>query len=194
MHLSLERVQGDGGNMSTPGGWLRVFGRSLTLSQAGLSGADAAQQKIRAAEEISAAAQQGDFLRAARLANTYATKMSDSASTSSSTRMPKLLLTDVSTGTNYVPIPAVNASTVDALFLLPSTLPTGTYRVTVSNGYAASALDAFVSPAQPHVSSIDIVRSQSLDFDPTVFAVSDYGCAGGVNSSGAPIDCTKAGE
>ena len=54
----------------------------------------------------------------------------------------------------------------------------------VSNGYGSSGLDSFVSPAQPHLKTVTVVAAESVEFSVRVFAVSDYGCEGGVNGTG----------
>ena len=147
-------VHGDAGNTSTAGGWLRVFGRSIALGAT--PGDDAARRVAakRAAEAIAAAAQVGDFDTVRRLAR--AGELLHGSSSGSNSDVPALpvtlLLTDTVSEVALAPISALNFSSVEAFFSLIS-VPTGTYHVSVSNGHAAGALDSFVSPAFPHVSS-----------------------------------------
>ena len=69
----------------------------------------------------------------------------------------------------------------------------------VSNGYATTGLNAFISPERPNQRTITVVSQASVRFDPTRFVVSDYnGCTGGVGSHntttppGKPINCSAA--
>lgn len=176
---------GDGGNLSSSGGWLRVLGRSLSLRPDGADGSGAV------ADEIAAAAHAGDFAEAARLASVAASRrhgLGADASPGAS-----LILQDTSSGKVLPPIAAANSSAVDATFLLPEAdVPPGTYSVHVSNGYSTTALDSFVSPETPHQSTITVVSPADLAFASKTFTVADYGCGGGVNTSGVPINCTSA--
>ena len=45
-------------------------------------------------------------------------------------------------------------------------------------------MDSFVSPAQPHLKTVTVVSAESMEFNARIFAVSDYGCKGGVNGTG----------
>ena len=194
--------QGDGGNISTTGGWLRLFGRSFVLGGQGQgpSGTQdgTAAAAAAAAVAVIAAAKRGDFSAAARLASAAAAAATTTPSgwtgKITATAPPvTLILTNTVNGKRLPPLPAVNASEVDAFFLFPPALvPPGTYRITVSNGYAASTLDSFVSPAQPHVDSITVVAAADVAFKATRFTVADYGCGGGVNTTGYPINCSRA--
>eukprot|EP01045_Picozoa_sp_COSAG04_P006955 COSAG04_NODE_352_length_16097_cov_3.125328_12_plen_290_part_00 len=159
-------IQGDSGNVSSTSGWLRVFGRNIALGAA----ADAAKERLEAqdaADAIAAAARRGDFEAAERLA----AAQTATARAALSGPHPTLTLTDAVTDAALPPIAASNASSVEALFML-SAVPPGTYHVSLSNGYASSGLDSFVSPATPHLKTLTVVSAASVEFDSKLFTVS----------------------
>jgi hypothetical protein len=183
-------IQGDAGNVSTsgPNGWLRVFGRSISLAPTNDTAARLSAQAV--AGKIEAAARRGDFETVERLATTQA-DAARSTLEAHQAMMPTLTLTNQLTDSVLPPIMATNSSSVEALFLL-NAVPPGTYKVGVSNGHANSVLDSFVSPEQPHVGTLTVVSAASVQFNPKIFAVSSYGCSGGVNGTGVPINCSTA--
>jgi hypothetical protein len=190
-------MHGDAGNVSTAGGWLRTFGRSIVL---GATNDTAARMDAKlAADAIAAAARQGDFAAVERLAAAQAAAARSTLTIQQQTKDPVLTLTNQLTDVALPPIVATNASSVDALFTL-SAVPPGTYHVSVSNGHASSTMDSFVSPAQPHVTTLTVVAAASVEFNPKIFAVSSFGCSGGVNgtgdeahyAAGFPINCSVA--
>jgi hypothetical protein len=144
-------VHGDAGNESTVGGWLRVFGRSITLGST--SGDDTARrvEAKRISGAIAAAAQVGDLDAVSRLLESSSHRTSGDGGSVPAVTL--LLLTDIASGAALAPIPAHNSSSVEAFFSLTG-VPAGTYRVRVSNGHATAGLDSFVSPASPHVTTI----------------------------------------
>ena len=112
-------IQGDGGNRSSVGGWLRVFGRNIVL------GATDSTQQLEAravADAIAAAARRGDFETVEKLA-TAQTRAGPAVRAS-----PTIILVDTLTNATIPPIPATNSSSVDALFSLVA-VPPGTYEV-----------------------------------------------------------------
>ena len=177
-------VHGDAGNTSSSSGWLRVFGRSLTLGAPD----DTARRlaALAAAEEMAKAARRGDLAAVSRIGAEQA-----AATAAAVAKSPTLLLSNAATDEALAPIAAANASSVEATFLFAA-VPPGTYNVKLSNGYATSALDSFVSPQDPHVRSLTVVSSASVAFAEKVFAVADYGCAGGVNRTAAAVNCSAA--
>ena len=194
-------VQGDSGNQSTSEfGWIRVFGRNIVLGSVEQHRPKDRLDASAVSAAISAAVQRGDFEAVERLAAAQSSAARQVLQRRSTSKAPTLILTDVATDAALPPIAARNSSSVEALFMLNSSVPPGTYRVSVSNGYATSKLDTFVSPAQPHVQTITVVSAASVAFDATVFAVESYGCTGGVNgtgevgnesTSGFPVNCTQ---
>ena len=113
-------VQGDSGNRSSSGGWLRIFGRNLVLGAT-----DGATQRLEAraaADAIAAAANRGDFETVQKLA----TAQNDV--TPAARAKPTLTLRSTLTNAALPPIPAMNSSSVDALFSLAD-VPPGTYEV-----------------------------------------------------------------
>ena len=60
-----------------------------------------------------------------------------------------------------------------AEFELPADIPSGTYRVSLSNGQASAELGWFVGPAQPHQNSVEIRPLPSVQH---TFHVADFGC------------------
>lgn len=190
-------IQGDAGNVSTSGGWLRVFGRNIDLAPTNDTAARSLAQDV--ASEIAAAARRGDFEAVERLATTQAAA-ARSALAAHQRMAPTLTLTNQLTDSALSPITATNSSSVEALFVLDA-VPPGTYKVSVSNGRANSVLNSFVSPAQPHVETLTVVAAASVEFNPKIFAVSSFGCSGGVNgtghdddprASGFPVNCSAA--
>ena len=198
-------TNGDAGNTSTPGGWLRVFGNGISLAGNTSSAPyDDTSLRIRAkarAEAMRLAAMRGDFAEITVLAAEQLAEAQSAVQRSASVNRPYLVLTDAVSGKLIAPITAHNFSTVEAMFLLPANtgIDVGEYSVKVSNGYATTGLNAFISPERPHQRTITVVSQASVRFDPTRFVVSDYnGCTGGVGSHntttppGKPINCSAA--
>jgi polygalacturonase len=171
---------GDAGNSATPGGWVRVFGRGLSL------GADAAHTEIAAAAtEITAAVARLDF------ANAKAWTAAGERATMAATHAArKVVLTLTQTNGSKIYVLAENATGFSATFRLPTTIALGEYKIEVSNGAASSSLDSYVSPEQPHVSTI--VVNASTPFAARLYPVALHGCKGGLNDTGFPKNCTEA--
>lgn len=146
---------GDTGNASTPGGWLRVFGRGLSLS------ADAAlsenQRTIYDVQSLAAAVQsairRNDFGEVERLSSQQVA-LAKSAQQQRSQLQTTLTLSPVSTHGAKVVLtaPLANLSTVSATFPLPTSVLPGVYAVSISNGATSATMDSFISPTMPHVS------------------------------------------
>ena len=95
-------VQGDSGNRSSIGGWLRVFGRNLVLGAT-----DGATQRLEAraaADAIAAAANRGDFETVQKLA------AAQNDVTPVARAKPTLTLRSALTNAALPPIPAMNSS------------------------------------------------------------------------------------
>ena len=58
-----------------------------------------------------------------------------------------------------------------AKWWLPAALAPGEYTVNISNGFANAPLDSFISPAEPHVSTVVIKTPASVAWPTQVFAV-----------------------
>eukprot|EP00041_Stephanoeca_diplocostata_P029079 m.848888 g.848888 ORF g.848888 m.848888 type:complete len:528 (+) comp23490_c2_seq17:528-2111(+) len=188
-------AMGDTGNASTPGGWVRVFGRGLSLS------ADAAasdNQRIKLdvqslAAAMKSAVRRQDFAAVEELASQQSA-LAQNAQVAQSERDTTLILTPVTSEGSKIVLtaPPTNVSSVSAVFPLPHTIPPGEYQVSVSNGAASSGMDSFVSPTMPHVATIQVLPAAAVAFPTKKFEVSSYGCKGGANNSGMPINCTDA--
>ena len=178
--------QGDGGETSSPGGWLRVFGRSIGGSVGGDSAGDgstgggAAQEDGTTAAAISAALAAKDFAAARRLVEEAAAS-SAAASSPTSAALPKgtrlrLTPTDpTSTAGDVIEVAATAANTTayHALFPMPADLPAGSYTASISNGMASGAvwtpLSFFESPDTPRRTDVTIAPKRAFKTD--VFTV-----------------------
>ena len=154
--------QGDNGNVSTPSGWLRVFGRSLAPPSTQRD----ASELIRTLEaELLAAAKAQDFERSQELARQLAgAELGSAALIGSGTQ---IRLTPVSAeATDASPITlsavAVNTTEYHALFEIPSSMTPGTYKAEISSGTASHsagewfAVRMFESPTMAAVSQVTI--------------------------------------
>ena len=171
-------VQGDGGNYSTPGGWVRLLGRALTLVRSG-AGTDKSGSAERLSQLAGEAAAAGDLRRLERL---QASQRADAAAR-------QRLLALMNTTLHLVPVGSGAGTGVtltsepstltawSAWFRVPASLPPGRYTASVSNGRGPTVpLDCFVSPALPSVRWVDVRRDV---WPPTRrLAVTDFGRVG----------------
>ena len=190
-------VQGDSGNRSTTGGWLRVFGRNIVLGSTKQPNPKNRLDASAVSEAISAAVQRGDFEAVERFASVQATAARQVLERRSKLRTPTLTLTDMATNVALPPIAAQNCSSVDALFVLDASVPPGTYQIGVSNGYVESKLDSFA--CQPSLMLDRGFRGECC-IQINCLRCRKHGCKGGVNgtgkvgnesTSGFPVNCTK---
>ena len=168
--------QGDGGETSSPSGWMRVFGRSIGAP----AGGGAAQEDGTTAAAISAALEAKDFAAARRLVEEAAAS-SAAASSPTSAALPKgtrlrLMPTDpTSTTGDVIEVAATTANTTayHALFPMPADIPAGSYTASISNGMASGAvwtpLSFFESPDTPRRTDVTIAPKRAFKTD--VFAV-----------------------
>eukprot|EP00658_Telonema_sp_P-2_P081035 TRINITY_DN8200_c0_g1_i1.p1 TRINITY_DN8200_c0_g1~~TRINITY_DN8200_c0_g1_i1.p1 ORF type:complete len:314 (-),score=66.34 TRINITY_DN8200_c0_g1_i1:116-1057(-) len=130
--------QGDQGNVSSPGGWLRVFGRNMAPPQPTTSRAGLETQLIKATRD-QLYQEAGQILRQiAAIPNTES---------------PQLRLVS---GQTVVTLNATNATEFDALFEIPATLSAGSYTGQICSGQSTRleagwvSLSMFDSPTSPH--------------------------------------------
>ena len=153
--------QGDGGNFSSPGGWLRVFGRCVAeVPSRAMQAADAER---RAAVDDAMAVGDYDAARAAieRLASHAQQQAAGGFTAPSAT----LRLTPVHGGGVPILINSVagNTTTYDALFAIPDTLAAGEYTAAISSGLKTPStgsgfhkMSMFLSPAVPQLNTVTI--------------------------------------
>ena len=152
--------QGDMGNSSTPGGWLRVFGRNIAATSA----SPTLEQSLRAdldvalaAGDLAAARGHLDALDAERSAPTAAPATAQLRLTPRSG--PGALVAGAPVVLTSVP---ANTSTFDALFELPATLAAGEYTAELSSGLKSHALgewfalEMFLSPEVPKLATVTV--------------------------------------
>lgn len=136
--------QGDGGNASTPGGWLRVFGRGLSQDDVAREDGEELRRVL-----ISAVTEQ-DFAAARNALDGLEQASATRAAVATYLRLtpssggPTVMLTAVSG----------NTTTYHALFELPTTLAPDTYSAEISSGLSTPShewapLESFYSPELP---------------------------------------------
>jgi hypothetical protein len=201
-------AQGDLGSAASPGGWIRLFGRGLTLPTEGwerkrcvvceLDGVVNALVQAKEQEDVdwqlvASLATQAERLATTQLLLQQQNKESPGGGT------PTLTMTADAPGAHSIVLhaSASRLSTFSAEFAVPVATPPGNYSILLSNGQAATSLRWFLSPQQPSRSTVEVRgdRQQSA----RTFRVTDYGCSGGINhtnpkdiTSAEPIDCTTA--
>lgn len=146
--------QGDGGNSSTPGGWLRLFGRSLSFSSTGKAGTDNLK------EQAMVAIQSKHYSEAHHLLTQL-----ESLEWDTPAALPtQVRLTPVSgNGAPRILTSVVQNTTMwDALFSVPSDLTAGDYTAEVSNGLSTPStptwvpMSTFVDPTRPAYNLVTI--------------------------------------
>ena len=200
-------AQGDRGAAASPGGWIRLFGRGLTLPRdererqrcnvpCELDAVVHALVQAREQEDVDWRLVASLAAQAERLATTQRLLQQQEESRGGATT---LNITADAPGSHSIVLQASarRLSTFSAEFAVPVATPPGNYSVSLSNGQAATGLSWFLSPQQPARNVIEIraARQQST----RTFHVVDYGCAGGINrtnpkdlTSAEPVDCTAA--
>jgi hypothetical protein len=175
-------VQGGEGNASVAGGWLRAFGRNLALLPAGSALAER-QRSVEAgqlAEQAARAMRRGDWAQAGDLAaaQVAVAKAAKGAHADAAINTTVTLCSTASKCTTL----AADGSTSSwaAQFWLPQEMVPGEYSATISNGFASSVLDMFISTSAPHVSTVTVLPSHGRrPWATKIFDVSNYGCSGG---------------
>lgn len=200
-------AQGDLGSAASPGGWIRLFGRGLTVprqerevQRCGVCELDEVTKALVQAKEqrevdwqlVASLAAQAERLATSQLLLSQQTETPGGVTTT-------ITITADAPGShsNVLQASARRLSTFSAEFAVPAATPPGNYSVSLSNGHATTNLGWFMSPQQPSKNAIEIrtVRQQSA----RIFRVADYGCSGGINhtnpkdvTSADPVDCTTA--
>ena len=203
-------AQGDRGAAASAGGWIRLFGRGLTLPRdererercnvpCELDGVVHALVQAREQEDVDWRLVASLAAQAERLATTQRLLQQQEESRGGGCGATTLNITADAPGSHSIVLQASarRLSTFSAEFVVPVATPPGNYSVSLSNGQAATGLSWFLSPQQPARNVIEIraARQQST----RTFHVVDYGCAGGINrtnpkdlTSAEPVDCTAA--
>ena len=185
---------------STPGGWVRVFGRGLTLPMPPGAGEQhtgcAACELDTLTRALALAGRRGDWELAAALSARTAHLVARQH-TADAAPATTLNLTSSGGRSFLLTASAQRLSTFSAEFTVPAGMPPGNYSAVLSNGQAAARLGWFHSPLLPARDFLEIRNPPASN--PPVFMVSDYGCAGGLNrtdpkdlASAEPVDCTAA--
>eukprot|EP01046_Picozoa_sp_COSAG06_P020567 COSAG06_NODE_1510_length_9237_cov_9.498140_5_plen_431_part_00 len=146
--------QGDVGNSSTAGGWLRVFGRSIsnpgTRSASDPTTSADVTSTVDLKRELDELLAEGDFDGASEL---LARMQVEASVLRGVTAATKLRLTPKASGSPPILITATNASEYDAWFDLPASLPTGDYAAEITNGLSTTScgtwqpLEMFLRPS-----------------------------------------------
>ena len=196
-------VQGDGGSFGTAGGWLRAFGHGLALPHTGTPAAGSAASAGEArphlelrdlAQQLTAAAQRGDWVgaeRAAQQAGKLASHHGQSLGDALATTLTLTLQTEATEAAPVV-IHATNATEYAAMFQIPASIPAGEYHVAVSNGAAVGEMDTYYSHSQPRVSTVEIKAAGATAWGTRVVKVTDHGCVASLTNFSDQIDCTDA--
>eukprot|EP01043_Picozoa_sp_COSAG02_P035782 COSAG02_NODE_2584_length_8477_cov_16.463714_2_plen_969_part_00 len=123
--------QGDRGNTSTAGGWVRVMGRAMSLTTAN------GTVDVRLAElewSLQHAVRNHDAGAVSQLSAEFAALLA-----TPEVKKPTLhLLPQEGGGKQSTKVVATNFTQFDALFELPSNLAPGVYRLAIDNGYSGS--------------------------------------------------------
>ena len=170
-------VQGEGGNHSVAGGWVRAFGRNLALPHAGSTLAER-RRAIRAGElsaQMQRATQRSAWTEAAELAAALSALTAQSVSERTAQNTSIMLCPTHSPAQDAACTTLQSdpdaTSQWSAKWWLPAGIAPGEYTVTISNGFASSPLDSFISPAEPHVSTIVVKSRASVEWPTKVFEV-----------------------
>ena len=138
--------QGDSGNSSTPGGWLRVFGRAISTHSA--------EATTETAERVAidSAVSRGDYAAARQLIDQLELRRADNSKDAPTGT--RLRLTPMGSTEDTAPVEilavAANSSLFEARFNLPLTVAPGQYRAEISNGLVSPSkgewfpLDMFI--------------------------------------------------
>eukprot|EP01052_Picozoa_sp_SAG31_P002890 SAG31_NODE_105_length_25008_cov_17.439399_3_plen_993_part_00 len=187
-------AQGESGNASLVGGWLRLFGRNLALPPAAQHGRTAAaaerRQAVRAqalAVESQRAANAGAWAELAELAKQQlALAAGQQAAAAAAFDNTTLVLCpvgghDAASSCHRVPADVSDSNQWHARFWLPTAVGAGEYTVAVSNGFAEREMDAFITPTVYAHLKTHTVKSRAAAAWPEdrTFHVSAFGCSGG---------------
>lgn len=170
-------LQGDAGNHSVAGGWVRAFGRNLALPSSGSTLAER-RRAIRAGElsaQMQRATQRSAWTEAAQLAAGLGVLAAESVSQRADTTASIILCPTHKTTQDAACATLTSdpdaTSQWSAKWWLPATMAPGEYTVTISNGFASSPVDSFISPAEPHVSTIVVKSQASVAWPTKIFEV-----------------------
>ena len=157
--------QGDAGSSSTPGGWVRVFGRSVSVPDTAIDDSNAVLEDL--ANEFRKAAVLGHFDEADYLLEQLKQQRMKLEMKSKAKAVTTLRLTPTSKQSQLVPIvltaALANTTEWDALFELPRDISLGNYTLEVNNGLSTPsrpdgwvAASMFATPASPVHTTLSI--------------------------------------
>jgi hypothetical protein len=195
-------AQGEGGNFSVAGGWLRVFGRNMALPDANDS-TEERRRSIRAehlAERSKRAAQLGDWQSVAALATELAA-LAGVKPVSVGATTAKLCLR----GSCTTLTADSSTSQWQARFWLPASMQPGEYSLSVSNGHVTGNMSTFIGTSTElkdlRTTTVKATTDPHVVWPTKIFCVESFGCDGGFftgrfNASGnvpVGLDCTDNG-
>lgn len=156
--------QGDNGNVSTPSGWLRVFGRALAPPSATIK-REASELTAVLEARLLAAAKAQDFKQAQHLVQQLA-NAAEGHTTLASIGTQIRLTPTLADASDAVPVTlsavAANTTEFHAMFEIPSDLTPGVYKAEISSGAVSKssgewfAMSMFESPTMAAVSHVTI--------------------------------------
>lgn len=166
-------VQGDSGSSATAGGFLRVFGSALAFGGEAAAATWGRYQQLES--ELHHALRSHDYPVVTRAA----AELAELGTALSAPLQTTLTLTPVAVGGRSSPpavnLTAVNATNVDAHFVLPPTIAPGEYRVAVRNPAGMrGSMACFVDRARPRASTIHVKAKRAPRYPPLVVDVADY--------------------
>jgi hypothetical protein len=189
-------VQGDSGQAASPGGWIRIFGRGLTLPSPAAGPCPSCDRRALATA-IARATKRLDWQAVGALA-AHAERLA--AGQTASSNLTTLNLTSSDGHSILLHASPQRLSTYSAEFAVPPSMVSSNYSAVLSNGQAATRLGWFASPEEPAKSVVEVIAQSPTRAPPQrTFRVSDFGCAGGINRTnpkdltvGEPVNCTEA--
>eukprot|EP00933_Yihiella_yeosuensis_P031758 TRINITY_DN25376_c0_g1_i1.p1 TRINITY_DN25376_c0_g1~~TRINITY_DN25376_c0_g1_i1.p1 ORF type:complete len:802 (-),score=122.38 TRINITY_DN25376_c0_g1_i1:24-2267(-) len=158
--------QGDQGNVSTPGGWLRVFGRCIQSSASATALEASSERVVTLEKHLLKATREASFEVAEQiLAQLKAMKKSLNIA------KPQIRLTSENQSHSPVILTAFNFSEFDANFAIPATLEPGTFKAEISAGSTPDGqgpwfpLKMFATPSTPDLSKVTVRAPRSWKSD-----------------------------
>eukprot|EP01044_Picomonas_judraskeda_P008200 COSAG03_NODE_922_length_5300_cov_1.722938_1_plen_325_part_00 len=171
-------AQGEGGNFSVAGSWLRVFGRNMALLDA--DGSTAERHRSIAAERLAErskrAAHVGDWEVVAALAQELSALAARLEQAAASATTASLCLS----GGGCTTLAADSSlSPWQAQFWLPTAMEPGDYSLSVSNGHAAANMSTFIGTSTDlkDLGSVTVKAANDprASWPTKIFAAESYG-------------------
>ena len=179
--------QGDAGSSSTPGGWVRIFGRSVSVPDTAIDDSNTVLEDL--ANQFRRATVLGNFNKADSLLEQLKQQRMIMEKKSAAKAVTSLRLAPTSKQSRLVPIvltaALANTTEWDAFFELPHDIPLGNYTLEVNNGLStpshpdgwveasmfatpASSVHTTLTVAAPRVWKTDIF-TVDCDWDKSIF-------------------------